>query len=118
MSEATEKQTALLLKNGFDKESIDKLNKAAISEEIKKIYEKQGWTPKDKEKKQPQPSKEVIGVTQGVSEVNHKFQNAYEFGKAGDRLTIRFWDVEDFKIQVKELQAAKEELGLFEVEKH
>ena len=62
-------------------------------------------------------SNAVLGVTQGISEVRHIFQNAYEFGKAGDRLTIRFWDVEDFKRQVKELQTAKEELGLFEIEK-
>jgi len=64
-----------------------------------------------------QPNNAVLGVTEGISEVKHIFQNAYEFGKAGDRLTIRFWDVEDFKKQVKELQSAKEELGLFEIEK-
>ena len=72
---------------------------------------------KQEQTMQPQPSNAVIGATGGISEVKHLFQNAYEFGKAGDRLTIRFWDVEDFKRQVQELQRAKEELGLFEVEK-
>jgi hypothetical protein len=99
MSEATEKQTAVLLKNGFSQADINRMNKSAISEEIGKIFDKG-------KKTQPQPSNAVLGATEGISEVNHKFQNAYEFGPAGNRHTIRYWDIEDLKKQFKELEEA------------
>lgn len=117
MSEATEKQTAILLKNGFTQDQINGWNKAKISEEIKKIYDNKGWDNTKPQKSSQNALNAKIGATEGLSEVKHVFQNAYEFGKAGDRITIRFWDVEDFKKQVEEIQRAKEALGLFDIEK-
>ena len=115
MSEATEKQISFAKSlNIPDAETKTKETlKVLIDEAIKA---KGGKTEK---KTQPQPSNAVIGTTQGISEVKHLFQNAYEFGKAGDRATIRYWagDIENFKKQVKELQTAKEELGLWDTEK-
>src|SRR4030043_2282828 len=99
MSEATEKQTAILLKNGFNQESIDRMNKKAISEEIGKIL---GNSNKPFNK----PSNAQIGATGGIDKVEHIFQNAYEFGPAGNRHTIRYWNVEELKKQMKEIEEA------------
>lgn len=99
MSEATEKQTAVLLKNGFSQSDIDRMNKKTISDEIGKIFGKSA-------KPSQNGSNAVIGSTQGISDVNHKFQNAYEFGPAGNRFTIRYWDIEDLKKQMTEIENA------------
>ena len=113
MSEATKKQISFAKSLGIEDPSSK--SKETLKVLIDEALKAKGGTEK---KTQPQPSMGQIASTGGLSEVKHLFQNAYEFGKAGDRLTIRFWDVEDFKRQVKELQAAKEELGLWEVEQH
>ena len=107
MSEATEKQTAILLKNGFKEADIDRMNKKAISDEIGKIFNK-GKDPSKIE------AMGQIGATGGISVVSHKFQNAYEFGPAGNRHTIRYWDVADLKAQMTEIENAG---FLYETEK-
>ena len=99
MSEATEKQTAILLKNGFKQSDIDQWNKAKISDEIGKIFNK-GKNPAQIQ------AMGQIGATSGISVVSHKFQNAFEFGPAGNRHTIRYWDIEDLKSQMKDIEDA------------
>ena len=101
MSEASEKQTAILLKNGFSQADIDKMNKKAISDEIGRIF------GKGDEKKTPQNvSMGQIGTTQGISEVNHTFQSEYEFGPAGNRHKIKYFTLEELKQKYKELEEA------------
>lgn len=102
MSEATEKQTAILLKHGFTQQDIDRMNKKTISDVIGKIL---GNSNKGFQK----GSNAVIGATGGISEVRHVFQNSYEVGPAGNRHTVRYWDMEDLKKQMKEI----EESGYF-----
>lgn len=99
MSEATEKQTAVLLKNGFSQSDIDRMNKKTISDEIGKIFG-------NNKKPSQNASNAFIGATGGISEVNHKFQNAYEYGPAGNRHTIRYWDIEDLKKQMTDIENA------------
>jgi hypothetical protein len=99
MSEASEKQTAILLKNGFKQEDIDKMNKKAISDEIGKIFGK----PKE-EKTQQGASNAVLGATGGISEVHHIFQNEHEFGPAGNRWKLRFFTLEEYKQKREELE--------------
>jgi len=99
MSEASEKQTAILLKNGFTQEQINGWNKAKISEEIGKILG-------NSKKAQSQPSNAVIGATGGISEVSHLFQNEHEFGPAGNRWKIRFYTLEEYKKKREELENA------------
>ena len=103
MSEASEKQTAILLKNGFKQEDIDKMNKKAISDEIGKIF---GSNPNQAKKTQPQASMGQIGSTGGISEVHHIFQNEHEFGPAGNRWKIRFFTLEEYKQQREILENA------------
>lgn len=99
MSEASEKQTAILLNNGFSQADIDSWNKAKVSDEIGKIF--------GKDKKAPQKaSNEVLGVTQGISKVNHTFQDEHEFGPAGNRWKIRFYNLEEYKKKREELENA------------
>lgn len=96
MSEASEKQTAILLKNGFSQESIDRMNKASISDEIGKIFAKN---------KKPQPSPgSSIGATEGIGEVRHLFPNKYETGPAGNRHEIRYWKPEELENQLNTLR--------------
>jgi len=47
-----------------------------------------------------------IGMTEGLSEVKHVFQNAYEFGKAGNRQTIRYWTIPELVAKVNDLKNA------------
>ena len=101
MSEASEKQTAILLKNGFKQEDIDKMNKKAISDEIGKIFGK----PKE-EKASQGASNAVLGATGGISQVSHIFQNEHEFGPAGNRWKIRFFTLEEYKTQREILENA------------
>jgi hypothetical protein len=96
MSEASEKQTAILLKNGFSQADIDKMNKKAISDEIGKIF--------GSKKTQPQASMGQIGSTGGISEVHHIFQNEHEFGPAGNRWKLRFFTLEEYKQKREELE--------------
>ena len=100
MSEASEKQTAILLKNGFKQEDIDKMNKKAISDEIGKIF------GKPKEEKTQQGASNVLGATGGISEVHHIFQNEHEFGPAGNRWKIRFFTLDEYKTQREILENA------------
>jgi hypothetical protein len=100
MSEATEKQTAILLKNGYKQEDINSWNKAKISEVIGGIL---GNNKKPMQSNNPNA---VIGTTGGISEVKHIFQNAFEFGPAGNRHNIRYWDIEDLKKQMQEIEDA------------
>ena len=103
MSEASEKQTAILLKNGFKQEDIEKMNKKAISDEIGKIFSSsKGGAPKT----QPQASMGQIGSTGGISEVHHIFQNEHEFGPAGNRWKIRFFNIDEYKAQREILENA------------
>ena len=103
MSEASEKQTAILLKNGFSQADIDKMNKKAISDEIGKIL---GNSKPKPEKAQYQASNAVIGATGGISEVHHIFQNEHEFGPAGNRWKIRFFTLDEYKTQREILENA------------
>ena len=103
MSEASEKQTAILLKNGFKQEDIDKMNKKAISDEIGKIL---GNSKPQGQKTQPQASMGQIGSTGGISEVHHIFQNEHEFGPAGNRWKIRFFNIDEYKAQREILENA------------
>lgn len=107
MSEASAKQTAVLLKNGFSQEQIDKMNKKAISDEIGKIFGNN-----DKSSGNPGVSKETAkaGATEGIGEVRHIFQSSYECGPAGNRHTIKYFTLEELK-QKKE---ALENMGLLD----
>ena len=103
MSEASAKQTAILLKNGFKQEDIEKMNKKAISDEIGKIFSSsKGGAPKA----QPKASMGQIGSTGGISEVHHIFQNEHEFGPAGNRWKIRFFNIDEYKAQREILENA------------
>ena len=101
MTEATEKQInfanslGIAEANSKSKETL----KVLIDEKLK---ERDGNKPKVA---QNSPVAQ-IGATSGLSEVKHLFQNAYEFGKAGNRQTIRYWNVEELKTKVKELRDA------------
>ena len=64
------------------------------------------YEAKKTQKVQPQPSNAVIGTTQGISEVKHVFQNAYEFGKAGYRHKIYYEDIDELKNHVEALRNA------------
>lgn len=68
---------------------------------------KASFKAKKEQNVQPAPSNAVLGVTEGIGEVKHIFQNSYEVGKAGNRFTIRYWDTEDLKKQIAELQKAQ-----------
>jgi len=99
MSEASEKQTAILLKNGFAQDQINQWNKAKISEEIGKIL--------SNVKKAPQnPSIGQIGAVQGISKVEHNFESEYEFGPAGNRHKIKYRTIEELKQKMKDLEEA------------
>lgn len=102
MSEASEKQTAILLKNGFSQEEINGWNKAKVSEEIGKIFDKSGY----KSKKPSNPSNGQIATTQGIAKVEHEFQSEYEFGPAGNRHKIKYRTIEELKNKMKELEEA------------
>ena len=99
MSEASEKQTAILLKNGFNQSDIDQWNKQKISDEIGKIL---GNGKKSYQK----PSMGQIGATQGIGQVNHTFQSEYEFGPAGNRHKIKYNTIEELKTKMRELEDA------------
>lgn len=99
MSEASEKQTAILLKNGFKQSDIDGWNKAKISEEIGKIL---GNTKNSLQNK----SMGQIGATQGIAKVEHNFQSEFEFGPAGQRHKIKYFTIEELKQKMKELEEA------------
>lgn len=99
MSEASEKQTAILLKNGFSQNEINTWNKQKISDEIGKIL---GNGKKSFQK----PSNAQIGVTQGIGQINHTFQSEYEFGPAGNRHKIKYNTIEELKTKMKELEDA------------
>jgi len=103
MSEATEKQTAVLLKGGFTQAEIDGWNKAKVSEEIGKIFEKKGIKSNAPT---PQASTGQIATTQGIAKVEHEFQSEYEFGPAGNRHKIKYVNIEELKFKMKELEEA------------
>ena len=98
MSEATEKQAAILLKNGFTQEDIDNWSKKKISEEIGKIL--------GDKKSSHRGSMGVIGATGGISQIMHEFQSEYEFGKAGNRHKIKYRTIQELKDKIKELEDA------------
>ena len=102
MSEASEKQTAVLLKNGVSQTDIDQWNKAKISEEIGKILG-------NSKKPYGGASNGQIGATQGIAKVEHDFQSEYEFGPAGNRHKIKYRTIDELKLRMKEI----EEEGLF-----
>lgn len=64
------------------------------------------WEAKKGQKAQPQASKEVAGITEGISKVEHSFQSEYEFGPAGNRHKIRYKTIEELKQKIKELEDA------------
>jgi len=97
MEQATEKQIGFAKKLGI--ENPEKYDKQALRGLIDvKIGEQ--------DKTQQSLPAEKIGATQGLSEIRHLFQNAYEFGKAGNRHTIRYWDIQELKDKIELLQAA------------
>lgn len=51
-----------------------------------------------------------IAATEGISKVEHVFQNSHEFGPAGNRHKIRYWTIEELKAN----RQALIEAGLFE----
>lgn len=102
MSEATEKQisyaTSLGIENasGFTKEALKELINAKVG----------GDKPNFKPKAQPQASMGHVAATQGISEVEHRFQSEYEFGPAGNRHKIKYFTLEELKQKFKELEEA------------
>jgi hypothetical protein len=102
MSEASEKQNAILLKNGYSQTEIDSWNKAKISEVIGGILGNS-----DKPKKSFNSNVNAnAGVTQGVGEITHTFQSEYEFGPAGNRHKIKYFTLPELKERMKELEEA------------
>lgn len=97
MSEASEKQTAILLKNGFNQADIERMNKKAISDEIGKILG-------NNKKSSQNVSIGQIGATGGISKVEHDFQSEYEFGPAGQRHKIKYRTIKELKMKMQELE--------------
>jgi len=100
MEQATEKQIAFAKKLGIeDPEKYDKQALRGL------IDVKIGEQDKPQKTQQSLPAGK-IGVTQGLSEIIHLFQNAYEFGKAGNRHTIRYWDIQELRDKIELLKVA------------
>jgi hypothetical protein len=47
-----------------------------------------------------------IASTEGISKVEHDFQSEYEFGPAGNRHKIKYRNIEELKVKMKELEDA------------
>ena len=99
MTDATEKQIKFADSLGIaDAKSKSKETLKVLIDE--KLKEKGGNEKKGSEN----ASMGQIGTTEGISKVEHYFQSSYEFGKAGNRHTIKYWNVEDLKEKMKQLE--------------
>lgn len=100
MSEATEKQISYAKSLGIENPS--QFTKEALAE---LISAKTGSKPKPASS---QPALDIgkAGVTQGISDIKHEFQSEYEFGPAGNRHKIKYVNIEELKVKMKELEEA------------
>ena len=55
------------------------------------------------ENAQPQPSNAQIGVTKGISKVEHEFKNCTEFGPAGNRHKVYWKTIQELKDMIQAL---------------
>ena len=53
---------------------------------------------------QIQPNNAVIGVTEGISVIQHEFKNTTEFGPANNRHKVYWKTIEELKERMKELE--------------
>ena len=118
MSEATEKQISFAKSlNIADAESKSKETLKVLIDEALKA--KAGKTEKTQPQAPIQANPAVVGVTQGIAQVNHMFQSSMEFGPAGKRHKIYYDNAEDLKNKIAEIQKIEEALGLdIVIEKH
>lgn len=103
----SDKQTAILKKNGFSADDILAMSPEQVSKAIEEIFARN----KRPVQQSSQQTIGQLGSTQGISEVNHNFQSSYEFGPAGNRHTIKYFTVPELLAKKKELEDA----GLLEV---
>lgn len=47
---------------------------------------------------------QIQGDTEGIATVRHEHPNSYECGPAGNRHTIRYWNLAQLKKQIEELE--------------
>lgn len=104
MSEATEKQISFAISLGIEdpKSKSKETLKVLIDEALKN--RDQGKEASSKAQKQLSDGQ--IGVTNGISNVQHDFQSEYEFGPAGQRHKIKYRTIEELKNKMKELEEA------------